>query len=265
MKLIGTVMAASLSIFFSCFSVVLAQDCGRAVELYNKATTLGDMPEKEKLFKEALALPCTDNAVLARIHNNLGDAYENMARLDEAIEEYDKAAETYPELPTPYISLGDVYSKMGDHDRAKGYYDKYWSLASHKSRGQIVDALSLKSRERSIAPVPKADLYFGFNETALTEASRRQLQELLSALTGADLKSYRFELAGHTCDIGTDAYNEKLSVRRAEAVKKWLVSHGYPASKLSVTGYGKTRPVADNATEEGKRINRRVEIHTMSQ
>jgi outer membrane protein OmpA-like peptidoglycan-associated protein len=264
MKLFGTLAMTSFFVLSFCFPVASAEDCRRSIELYNKATISSDMPEKERFFKEALASPCTGNTVLARIHNNLGDTYENMGRLDEALKEYNKAAELYPELPTPYIGLGDVYSKMRNKDRAKEYYDRYWRLASYKTRGQLVDALSPGSPQRSLVPVPKADLYFGFNETTLSAESQKQLQELLAALMGNDLKSYKFELAGHTCDIGTDTYNQKLSVRRADAVRKWLVSRGCPASRLAVTGYGKTRPVADNATEEGKRLNRRVEIRTIS-
>jgi OOP family OmpA-OmpF porin len=109
------------------------------------------------------------------------------------------------------------------------------------------------------------DLYFGFNETVLTQESERQLQELLAALGDAELKSYHFQLGGHTCSIGSDAYNQKLSERRAEAVKAWLVKNGYPADRLQVIGFGKKKPVADNSTEEGRKLNRRVEIRTLGQ
>jgi OOP family OmpA-OmpF porin len=68
-------------------------------------------------------------------------------------------------------------------------------------------------------------------------------------------------IAGHTDAKGTDAYNMELGRKRAEAVKELLVKFGAPADKLVVESFGKTRPIADNDTEEGRAKNRRVEFH----
>lgn len=68
------------------------------------------------------------------------------------------------------------------------------------------------------------------------------------------------EVAGHTDSIGTEAYNQGLSERRAQAVRNYLVDKGISAERLTVKGYGETRPVADNATAEGRFQNRRVEL-----
>jgi len=68
------------------------------------------------------------------------------------------------------------------------------------------------------------------------------------------------EVAGHTCSIGTEEYNLGLSQRRAEAVRNYLVSKGVSADRLTVRGYGESRPVASNATREGRAQNRRVEL-----
>ena len=172
-------------------------------------------------------------------------------------------------LPTPYISLGDVYSKLKDHKSAEVYYKKYGELAHFKNKEQLRSALN--PRAIHVKPTkgekvePSEDLYFGFNETVLTKESGRQLQEVLAALGDNELKNYRFQLAGHTCSIGSDAYNQKLSEHRARAVKQWLVNNGYPADRLQITGFGKKKPVADNSTEEGRKLNRRVEIRTMGE
>lgn len=65
---------------------------------------------------------------------------------------------------------------------------------------------------------------------------------------------------GHTDSVGSDAYNQKLSERRAHAVREVLVNqYGVEGSRVNAVGYGETRPVADNATAEGRAINRRVE------
>jgi Outer membrane protein and related peptidoglycan-associated (lipo)proteins len=65
---------------------------------------------------------------------------------------------------------------------------------------------------------------------------------------------------GHTDSIGTEAYNQKLSERRANAVKAYLVSKGVPASKITTLGKGETQPVATNKTKEGRAKNRRVDV-----
>ncbi|MGQ7859058.1 OmpA family protein [Pseudomonas yamanorum] len=70
---------------------------------------------------------------------------------------------------------------------------------------------------------------------------------------------------GHTDSVGPDAYNQKLSQRRADAVKQVLVKDGIAPNRVSSVGYGKSRPVADNATEAGRAINRRVEASVEAQ
>jgi OOP family OmpA-OmpF porin len=68
---------------------------------------------------------------------------------------------------------------------------------------------------------------------------------------------------GHTDSIGTDAYNQRLSVRRAEAVKAYLVSKGIERNRVYTEGKGEKQPVADNRTKEGRAKNRRVEIEVV--
>ncbi|MNJ02860.1 Outer membrane porin F precursor [compost metagenome] len=70
---------------------------------------------------------------------------------------------------------------------------------------------------------------------------------------------------GHTDSVGPDAYNQKLSQRRADAVKQVLVQDGVEASRVSSVGYGESRPVADNSTAEGRAVNRRVEAQVEAQ
>lgn len=70
----------------------------------------------------------------------------------------------------------------------------------------------------------------------------------------------KVEVAGHTDSIGTDEYNMGLSLRRADAVRNYLVDKGVPAERLTVKGYGESQPVNDNTTSEGRFGNRRVEL-----
>jgi outer membrane protein OmpA-like peptidoglycan-associated protein len=68
------------------------------------------------------------------------------------------------------------------------------------------------------------------------------------------------EIQGHTDNVGGDAYNQTLSEARARSVMAWLTQHGVAAARMTAKGYGKTMPIADNGTDEGRMKNRRVEI-----
>ena len=81
-----------------------------------------------------------------------------------------------------------------------------------------------------------------------------------AAATLMAAKETAIEVQGHTDATGTDAYNLKLSDARAAAVRTWFVQHGIPAHQLTSKGYGKSQPVADNATDIGRAKNRRVEL-----
>jgi OOP family OmpA-OmpF porin len=73
----------------------------------------------------------------------------------------------------------------------------------------------------------------------------------------------KVEIQGHTDSIGTEAYNEKLGMRRADAVKMYLVDKGVTAENLTTQSFGESNPVADNGTKEGRAMNRRVEFKVM--
>jgi outer membrane protein OmpA-like peptidoglycan-associated protein len=67
-------------------------------------------------------------------------------------------------------------------------------------------------------------------------------------------------IEGHTDYVGSHSLNDRLSLKRAESVKQYLIKRGIPLHRVSTKGYGKRRPIADNATDFGKRLNRRTEI-----
>jgi outer membrane protein OmpA-like peptidoglycan-associated protein len=103
------------------------------------------------------------------------------------------------------------------------------------------------------------DVLFAFDSAELSEAAKGTLTEITKRLTGANLVSVK--VSGHTDSKGSDAYNQKLSERRAQSVSDFLTSQGIPAQKLSVEGYGESQPVADNETDGGRAQNRRVELN----
>lgn len=104
-----------------------------------------------------------------------------------------------------------------------------------------------------------SDVLFEFNSSDLTAEAREVLTQISGRLTDASLVMVK--VAGHTDSVGSDAYNQSLSERRARSVADFLATQGVPAEKLQVEGYGESQPVADNGTDEGRAKNRRVELH----
>jgi tetratricopeptide (TPR) repeat protein len=90
--------------------------------------------------------------------------------------------------------------------------------------------------------------------------SRRQMEEILAALKSKELSGARIRIEGHTDSVGDPKYNLRLSRRRAEAVREYLVKGGIKENLLAFIGKGDTEPVADNRTEGGRRQNRRVDL-----
>lgn len=103
-----------------------------------------------------------------------------------------------------------------------------------------------------------ADAFFDFDKAVLKPAGRQKLDELAAYVDTVDLEV--IIAVGHTDSTGPEAYNQKLSERRANAVKQYLISKGVDGNRVYAEGKGELEPVATNATRQGRAQNRRVEI-----
>jgi len=103
-----------------------------------------------------------------------------------------------------------------------------------------------------------ADVLFDFDKAVLKPEGKSKLDDLAGKVKAINLEVVI--AIGHTDSIGSDAYNQKLSVRRAEAVKAYMVSKGVEPNRIYTEGKGEKQPVASNKTKEGRQKNRRVEI-----
>ncbi|MBJ7263390.1 MAG: OmpA family protein [Burkholderiaceae bacterium] len=127
------------------------------------------------------------------------------------------------------------------------------------------DGVPVAQAPRAPAPTPmaskvvfNADAFFDFDKSTLKPEGRQLLDQVAQQAQGLNLET--IIAVGHTDSIGTDAYNQKLSERRAASVKTYLTSKGVPADRIYTEGKGETQPVASNATREGRAQNRRVEV-----
>jgi OmpA-OmpF porin, OOP family len=114
-------------------------------------------------------------------------------------------------------------------------------------------------------PAPRAErtiildnVLFDFDKTAIKPDGAKVLDRLIAFLK--ENRDSKVELEGHTDSVGTDQYNQGLSERRAASVRDYVVKGGVDQGRLSMRGFGESKPIADNKTADGRAKNRRVEI-----
>lgn len=145
--------------------------------------------------------------------------------------------------------------------KAKGMLPSSINIDLSKLRGRY---LELDEKDIVMAPIAKGstvtinNLFFELNKAILTPESEPELRRIVSVLN--DNKSLAIEISGHTDNTGSDEFNNKLSLDRADAVKTYLLNAGIDSKRIQTKGYGKTKPKESNETEEGRAANRRVEF-----
>jgi outer membrane protein OmpA-like peptidoglycan-associated protein len=131
------------------------------------------------------------------------------------------------------------------------YLDK-----QHKELEKVAEA---KRTENGILVNMKNDILFDTGSAELKDEAVTQITQVGDIL--AKYADNRIRIEGHTDSSGSDSLNETLSRKRADSVRTVLVSRGVREEQITVVGNGETKPIADNATKEGRAKNRRVEVH----
>ncbi len=172
-------------------------------------------------------------------------------------------------------STGELVWKNGTNELC--WRDANWTpaTAAQGCDGAIVPAAPAPAPAPVAAPAPApapapvvaakvtyaSDAFFDFDKAVLKPAGKAKLDDLVSRVKGINLEV--IIAVGHTDSVGSDAYNQKLSLKRAEAVKAYLVSKGIEKNRVYTEGKGEKQPVADNKTSAGRAKNRRVEIEVV--
>lgn len=126
---------------------------------------------------------------------------------------------------------------------------------------EILKDIYLKKIEVGSKVILK-NIFFDVAKATLRDASKTELSNLLKLMN--DIPTLKIEISGHTDNVGSAAYNKKLSEDRAKAVVDYLVNNGISKDRLTYAGYGFDQPIASNSTEEGKQQNRRTEFKVIS-
>ena len=137
------------------------------------------------------------------------------------------------------------------------FYSENFSLETNTS-GKYYEKDIVLSPIKEGETVVLHNIFFKTDSFELLDASIPELETLLKLLN--ENKTIRIEIAGHTDNIGNEQYNKTLSENRANSVKQWLLNNGIEDSRIESKGYGKSKPIADNSTEEGRKQNRRTEF-----
>ena len=133
-------------------------------------------------------------------------------------------------------------------------------VQAEAAQAQALAALeNVKQEARGTVITLSGSVVFPSGGSELLASSRSKLSEVATALTQGDANS-KIVVEGHTDSVGSADKNQVLSERRASAVRDALISHGVAADRVTVAGYGSTRPIADNDSDAGRANNRRVEI-----
>ena len=131
--------------------------------------------------------------------------------------------------------------------------------AQQKAMDALAKVGEVKQEQRGTVLTLSGSVIFGSGQSTLLPAARNKLSEVASALASGGGNS-KIVVEGHTDSSGSDDANRALSLQRATAVRDALVANGVSAERISVEGFGETRPIADNSSQAGRANNRRVEI-----
>jgi|GEM_PF-3828058 len=269
------------------------EECPQAKDLYKQAAKLSAPQAKLETLKKVVEL-CPDHAPA---WNDLGVVFERAGQEREAMEAYRRSIQADPGLAAPHAGLGDLALARGDFETARKSFARFlellekekargdpFGLAKHETgyrdklaraelksqiqtastqgvvdKGIIVRGLRRIGRNRP-ERIALQNILFDFNSAELKAESLPQLREMAQALASPELAADRFEIAGHTDAFGPQAYNQKLSRKRAWTVMDFLAREGVPAERMEARGYGEDRLIVWTGSREEQAINRRVEF-----
>lgn len=276
-------------LLLSCF-LPLAGPVHAADECTQLAGTIGQerdlLTRRDKLVQAVKQCPKN-----ADINYMLGYSLERLRKYDEAVKYYLAATEANQKYAKAYFSLGDIYMSQDETASAAKAFEKGLKLEPGNERAKLslaeataklkaaggknaaAEAVAVAPQPKEAAPKPpevgsmegpilRMMVLFQNNSAVLSDDEKDQLSLVMGrAMQSPSLKDAVFEVQGHNDEAGSDKASMTISKKRAEAVKKYLVdSCDIDPKRLTIAAYGHSRPAVPNTTQEGRKLNRRVEF-----
>jgi outer membrane protein OmpA-like peptidoglycan-associated protein len=197
-----------------------------------------------------LAPACANKKYVAKEVGVVNEKVESLSQSVEENQERIKSAEA--ELDRHSGEIGRVDAKADEAGSLANSAKDDAASAMRAAQGKLIYEVTLSN-----------DVSFDFGAAKLSEDAKTQITELAEKVK-ADNRRLYIEIEGHTDNTGDESYNERLGLKRAEAVRDYLYqTNGIPLHAISVFSFGESQPIGDNANREGRAQNRRVVIKVL--
>jgi len=207
-----------------------------------KTRDLAYIADRKAKMAEALAITAAENATAAKANK---DYQSTQTEIVKSAKEDLAASERNAALKTEQLAA---------EQKARADADKRTADA----QAALAKLAAVKEEARGLVITLSGSVLFASGKSALLPAAQDRLNQVAAALL--ETKERKLVVEGHTDSQGSNSSNQVLSQKRADAVRSYLISRGYPGDLIQAQGIGEDRPIADNANAEGRANNRRVEI-----
>lgn len=210
---------SAVFLIFSLLTIpTYAEDCKRAIELYNKGILLSEDSAQKELYFKRLFLYVHQTLRFYPVYNNLADLYERRGNYSRALVHYRKAIEIKSDLATSYFSVGDIFLMLEDYYSAYIMYTKGLKYQEDDEK-TLVNIKRAKEgfREKMVS-------YFDFNSAEIADHYLYRLQLIGKSAQKDQLKRRKIAIEGYTDNSGPKDYNQYLSLKRAKRVKQHILN-----------------------------------------
>ena len=210
---------------------------------------LAYVADRKAKMAEALAVTVAENATTAKANKDYQATQTEIlknTKADLASSEKNLASSEKSDLLKSEQLAAEKNARLDADNRAS------------KAQSDLADLAAVKEEERGLVITLSGSVLFASNKSDLLPSAQDRLNHVADALLAT--KERNLTVDGFTDSQGSVSYNQDLSQRRADAVRTYLISRGYPGELILAEGIGENRPVADNSNAEGRANNRRVEI-----